>query len=175
MADESLKDNNINKNLINTDYILLSPTIDDIPEIKNLSYSIWKEDGIYSDNFYESMLNDNLSYIYKDQEKNIIIAICLALYEEEEDEVNISVLCVKKEYQRKGLGKSILEECIENCVKNRYTNFYLHVAITNEKAIKLYEKIGFRKIKFIKNYYTNDPPPHNSSFLMRLIKYKKAE
>ena len=121
------------------------------------------------------MLNDNLSYIYKDQEKNIIIAICLALYEEEEDEVNISVLCVKKEYQRKGLGKSILEECIENCVKNRYTNFYLHVAITNEKAIKLYEKIGFRKIKFIKNYYTNDPPPHNSSFLMRLIKYKKAE
>ena len=42
MADESLKDNNINKNLINTDYILLSPTIDDIPEIKDLSYSIGK-------------------------------------------------------------------------------------------------------------------------------------
>ena len=69
MVDETLKNNNVNKNFINTDYILLSPTIDDIPEIKDLSYSIWKEDGIYSDNFYESMLNDNLSYIYKDKEK----------------------------------------------------------------------------------------------------------
>ena len=49
MVDETLKNNNVNKKLINTDYILLSPTIDDIPEIKDLSYSIWKEDGIYSD------------------------------------------------------------------------------------------------------------------------------
>ena len=64
-------------NIPNEDYILLSPTEDDIEEIKELCYYFWEEEGIYSDNFYLQLLSQNLSLIYKDKEKNIIIALCI--------------------------------------------------------------------------------------------------
>ena len=175
MSDEPLKNSKIYINMINKEYILLSPTKDDIPEIKNLCYYFWEEEGIYSENFYETILSQNLSYIYKDKTKNIIIAICLVLYEKKKKEVNISVLCVKSDYQRQGLATSILEASIDNCMKKGFNKFYLHVTVTNEKAINLYLKVGFKKCKFVKNYYKNDPPPNNDAFLMRLIKDKNEE
>lgn len=175
MSDEPLKNSKIYINMINKEYILLSPTKDDIQEIKNLCYYFWEEEGIYSENFYETILSQNLSYIYKDKAKNIIIAICLVLYEKKKKEVNISVLCVKSDYQRQGLATSILEASIDNCMKKGFNKFYLHVMVTNEKAINLYLKVGFKKCKFVKNYYKNDPPPNNDAFLMRLIKDKNEE
>ena len=114
-----------------------------------------------------------MSYIYKDNDT--IIAICLALYEEDLKQINISVLCVKSEYQRKGIGKSILNACIDNCIKKGYNEFNLHVCVTNEKAIKLYEKIGFTKIKMCENYYSEDEPPDNDAYFMELTKKKNEE
>ena len=159
----------------NEDYILLSPTEDDIEEIKELCYYFWEEEGIYSDNFYLQLLSQNLSLIYKDKEKNIIIALCLNVYEEETNELNIAVLCVKKEYQRRGLGESILNETINRCLKRGYNNFYLHVMVTNKGAIRLYKKVGFIISETVKNYYSEDQPPNNDAFLMKLIKDKKVE
>ena len=164
-----IKDNNINNNEQNKTFIPISPIKDDIMSIKCLCYYFWEEEGIYSEDFYESILAQNLSLIYKDEEEELI-ALCLALYEEKLKKVNISVLCVKSEYQKKGIGKSLLNACIDNCVKKGYYDFYLHVAVTNERAIKLYEKVGFEQKELIKNYYSNDPPPDNDAFLMELTK-----
>ena len=156
---------------INIEYVPISPTEDDILEIKALCYYFWEEEGIYSENFYEKILDDNLSLIYKDN--GCIIAICLA--EQEEKKIDIAVLCVKKEYQRKGLGKSLLNHCIENGIKKGFNEFYLHVCTTNQGAINLYKKVGFEQKEFIENYYSNDPPPNNNAYLMELIKNKKIE
>ena len=175
MAQDIFDNINTKISLINTEYILLSPTKKDIPEIKTLSYYFWEDEGIFSENFYDTILSQKLSLIYKNKKSNIIIAICLANYEKEENEVNISLLCVKKEYQRKGFGKLILNSCIDNCIKKGYYHFYLHVAVTNKKAIKLYEKVGFKKCELIKNYYSEDKPPNNDAFLMKLKKNKKEE
>ncbi len=164
-----IKDNNINNNEQNKTFIPISPIKDDMMSIKCLCYYFWEEEGIYSEDFYESILDQNLSLIYKDEEEELI-ALCLALYEEKLKKVNISVLCVKSEYQKKGIGKSLLNACIDNCVKKGYYDFYLHVAVTNERAIKLYEKVGFEQKELIKNYYSNDPPPDNDAFLMELTK-----
>ena len=153
-----IKDNNINNNEQNKTFIPISPQKDDMMSIKCLCYYFWEEEGIYSEDFYESILDQNLSLIYKDEEEELI-ALCLALYEEKLKKVNISVLCVKSEYQKKGIGKSLLNDCIDNCVKKGYYDFYLHVAVTNERAIKLYEKVGFEQKELIKDYYSNDPPP----------------
>ena len=158
---------------INLDYIPISLTINDIPEIKNLCYYFWEEEGIYSENYYELILEQNLSYIFRDND--ILTAVCLAEYEEEEKKVCIAVLCVKAEYQRKGLGKLILNHCINNCVQKGYNDFYLHVCVTNYGAIKLYEKLGFYKKEVIKNYYYDSPPPNNDAYKMVLNKNKKNE
>ena len=170
-----IKDNNINNNEQNKTFIPISPLKDDIMSIKCLCYYFWEEEGIYSDNFYLQLLSQNLSLIYKDKEKNIIIALCLNVYEEETNELNIAVLCVKKEYQRRGLGESILNETINRCLKRGYNNFYLHVMVTNKSAIRLYKKVGFIISETVKNYYSEDLPPNNDAFLMKLIKDKKEE
>ena len=171
--EENYKNTKIN--ISNEEYIVLSPTKEDIPEIKALGYYFWEDDGIFSEDFYEQIICQDLSLLYKHKEEDIIIAMCLNLYEKETNEVDIAVLCVETEFQRQGLGESILKLSIDKCIKKGYHNFYLHVAVGNEGAIRLYKKVGFILCKTVKNYYYDDPPPNNDAFLMRLIKNKKEE
>ena len=45
--------------------------------------------------------------------------------------------------------------------------------MTNIPAINLYLLLGFRVVKTILNYYSNDAPPDNDAFLMVLKKDNK--
>ena len=141
--------------------------IDDIPHMNKICKDFWGEGGIYPEELFIPAIKQNLSYVYK--EKNIIIAFCVLEYVKEEEKTSISYLCVKPEYQKKGYGKSLLTFCIKNCFEKGFTDFYLYVSVTNEKAIKLYKKLGFYKAKFVKNYYPDDKPPDNDAYMMKLF------
>lgn len=65
------------------------------------------------------------------------------------DVFEVIKIAVKKNYRGKGIGRYILEKVIENLDKD----LFLEVREGNERAIKLYEKIGFEKISVRKNYY----------------------
>lgn len=53
-------------------------------------------------------------------------------------------LAVKAEHQRKGIGKSLMQE-VENWAKKRaITRLELHVMENNRGAVQLFEKIGFQ-------------------------------
>ena len=54
----------------------------------------------------------------------------------------IGNICVKPEYQNKGIGTAVLKEIL---FENKGKNIKLQVFKINKKAIKLYEKIGFEK------------------------------
>ena len=41
--------------------------------------------------------------------------------------------------------------------------------------LRLYKKVGFIISETVKNYYSEDLPPNNDAFLMKLIKDKKVE
>lgn len=66
------------------------------------------------------------------------------------DRVEIIYFYVKEEYRGKKIGYQLLEKLV-----NIYNNISLEVKCTNEKAIRLYEHFGFKRIKVIKNYYKN--------------------
>ena len=74
--------------------------LEDINQMDSISQEIWGETGKYSNNFYTSIINQNLSYVYK--EKNILIAFCLVRYDSKSNQVGICLLCVKKNNQRSG-------------------------------------------------------------------------
>ena len=62
----------------------------------------------------------------------------------------IGNICVKPEYQNKGIEAAVLKEILfENEGKNIKTQVYK----INEKAIKLYEKFGFEKIDENQTHY----------------------
>ena len=55
--------------------------------------------------------------------------------------VEIGNICINKKYQGKGIGSQILNEIINN---NSNKTISLQVFIQNERAIKLYTKLGFK-------------------------------
>jgi len=67
--------------------------------------------------------------------------------------VSIAVL---EGFRRMGIGEELMKKGMES-MKNDYgaKEVYLEVRVSNEPAIRLYEKLGFKKIKVIEGYYSD--------------------
>ena len=94
------------------------------------------------------LLNNEYSRIYIYEEEGKILGfIHVDSHFEIMDLVNIVVL---KEYQHRGIGKSLLKFVVEN---ETYDKIMLEVRETNTNAIKLYEMFDFKEIYRRKKYY----------------------
>lgn len=62
-------------------------------------------------------------------------------------------IAVDKDYQRMGIGKSLLDYAVE---KFRPSHILLEVRSSNEQAINFYKKEGFTEIRRIPNYYDGE-------------------
>ncbi|XP_028773696.1 uncharacterized protein LOC114730758 isoform X1 [Neltuma alba] len=71
----------------------------------------------------------------------------------------LSNVCVAKELQRNGLGYALLEKAKMVAYDWGITDLYVHVAVNNEPARKLYVKSGF--------VYESDEPAWQARFLDR--------
>lgn len=71
----------------------------------------------------------------------------------------LSNVCVAKELQRNGLGYALVAKSKEVAREWGITDLYVHVAVDNKAAKKLYEKSGF--------VYENEEPAWQSRFLGR--------
>ena len=141
----------------------------DIEQILKISTSFWFDEGDYPRKQLISVINDELSFSIKVQ--NEIICFCLIKREGINDGY-IFLICVKEDYQHKGLGYKLLNYCIDNAKKQQgIRQFLLHVSINNEPAINLYKKCGFKIKKTYKNYYRSKKnPKENPAYLMTLKK-----
>lgn len=70
-------------------------------------------------------------------------------------EIEIEAIVVKKEFQRLGIGTSLLKFIFDFAKQNNVKNIFLEVRNSNTPAINLYNKLGFYKINIRKNYYTD--------------------
>jgi ribosomal protein S18 acetylase RimI-like enzyme len=76
------------------------------------------------------------------------------------------------EYRGLGLGSLLIKKCIQHAEMNyrdRCGVIYLHVIVTNDAAIKFYEKLGFDRITEIQNYYTIDNQHYNCYLYAKYI------
>lgn len=71
----------------------------------------------------------------------------------------LSNVCVAKELQRNGLGYALISKSKEVAREWGITDLYVHVAVDNKAAQKLYEKSGF--------VYENEEPAWQARFLGR--------
>ena len=65
--------------------------------------------------------------------------------------VSIAVL---PEYRRRGIATALMSRAMD-AMKNKYgaSEVYLEVRVSNEPAIRLYEKLGFTKVRILRGYY----------------------
>ena len=60
------------------------------------------------------------------------------------DEGHITTIAVKKDYLRNHIGEALIHQIVEDCYKDKVKYLTLEVRVSNEPAIKLYEKYGFQ-------------------------------
>jgi ribosomal-protein-alanine N-acetyltransferase len=72
------------------------------------------------------------------------------------DEGHIMNIAVHPDYRRGGLASMILLEMLKGAREKGATRFTLEVRKSNEPAIALYERFGFKKAGYRKGYYKEE-------------------
>ena len=111
-------------------------------EINEIGYSFWKENGVYSKQTLVPIISQNLSYCIKKGQN--IISFCI-IEQVNNTSAYVFLLATRKEYQKQGLAKYILEQSLLNSLAKGIVSFSLHTETTNVAAINLYNKMGFEQ------------------------------
>lgn len=125
--------------------------IDDILAIEELCYGKhhWSRDSFITE------LNNKISsyYCVLNSEKKCVgyIGIWKII-----DEAHVTNLSVHPDFQNKKLAHRLLLNAIDECYKEKIKYITLEVRVSNEKAIHLYEKFGFKSLGLRKNYYQDN-------------------
>ncbi|MBJ9256892.1 ribosomal protein S18-alanine N-acetyltransferase [Citrobacter amalonaticus] len=69
------------------------------------------------------------------------------------DEATLFNIAVDPDFQRRGLGKALLEHLIDELEKRGVLTLWLEVRASNVAAIALYESLGFNEATIRSNYY----------------------
>lgn len=94
-------------------------------------------------------------------------------FSEAPDFIELLTVAVRREYRRIGLGRILMADLIERAGASGKKKIFLEVRLGNERAIKLYEKAGFKRFSVRKGYYPDgeDAICFSMEFTMR----KQAE
>jgi len=84
-------------------------------------------------------------------EKDVVGFVAFGIYSIKT--THIMILAVDLDHRRKGIGSKLLERTIEISEMLPINLIRLEVRLTNNSAIKFYEKYGFRIINTIEQYY----------------------
>ncbi|MBG0789985.1 MAG: ribosomal protein S18-alanine N-acetyltransferase [Desulfovibrionaceae bacterium] len=80
------------------------------------------------------------------------------------DEMEVLNLAVHPDFRRRGLGEKLLRECFRVCIEENVGKSFLDVKISNEPALGLYRKFGYKQIGIRKKYY---PDTREDALLFR--------
>lgn len=73
----------------------------------------------------------------------------------DEDKAQINSIVIIKEYRHLGYGKYLLNFVIKKLTEETVKDLTLEVRPSNEAALNLYLKQGFKQVAVRKNYYNN--------------------
>lgn len=76
-------------------------------------------------------------------------------------------VCVTKEMRGKGIGGALFRGFLDEGINAGLNAFTLEVRVSNESAIRLYEKCGFENAGIRKNFYDN--PKEDAMIMWRYL------
>ncbi|XP_064598784.1 glycine-N-acyltransferase-like protein 3 [Liolophura sinensis] len=122
---------------------------------------IWEPDGGPLCERYIRALINNMPSVAVYTADGIPIAYCLLYYY-----WALALLYVQPEYRGKGLGKLVTTEMIKKIEQKAPKQTpYLVVATNNERALAMYEKLGFRRVNKLLYWFLFKPISSESSCL----------
>ncbi len=85
-------------------------------------------------------------------------------------EAHILNLCVDSNYQQLGYGERLLDEVLMRARGAEINEIFLEVRPSNESAISLYQKKGFRQIAYRPAYYQARKGREDAAVLSKVLK-----
>lgn len=100
---------------------------------------------------FESMLETPAGRVYVARlDRGRIVAFCACWLIE--DELHVNTIAVEGRFRRRGIAYRLLREVLARTGARRAT---LEVRASNDAAVRLYAKLGFRVTAVRRNYYRN--------------------
>lgn len=69
------------------------------------------------------------------------------------DEVTLMEIAISPALQGQGLGGYLLTDILRECQRQNMHSCFLEVRVSNQKAISLYQSLGFKLLESRKDYY----------------------
>jgi ribosomal-protein-alanine N-acetyltransferase len=93
---------------------------------------------------------------------NVIGYICTKYILDEGHILNLAVL---HDFRRQGVATTLMNYVLNELKEKGCRFLYLEVRVSNQTAIKFYERFGFRIVSLRKNYYNS--PTEDAALMMR--------
>ncbi len=131
---------------------LVRATIGDVDDLAKLEFESFASPWTKEQYLYEIQNNEFATiWLLKENDKLLGYIDYWLLF----DQGEINKICVLKDMQGQGLGSKLMQMALDELYKNGAFSLTLEVRVSNEKAIKFYEKYGFEIKVRKKNYYTD--------------------
>lgn len=135
-------------NMLNSRYQFRPMTENDLDAVMAIEPHIYSHPWSRG-NFSDSLLSGYSAWVLLDGTTIIGYALMMMVL----DEAHLLNLSVAKSYQKKGLGRLLLEHMIAIAKRHDAANMFLEVRPSNISAIALYENIGFNEMAVRRGYY----------------------
>jgi ribosomal-protein-alanine N-acetyltransferase len=134
----------------------------DIEEILPIEEELFGAER-WTEGMFRSELEHGYYYLLARDETGVVVGYAgLAVAPPEEAWVNN--LAVRREAQRQGIGRALLEALLAEAARYRVRRVLLEVAVDNGPAQKLYAQYGFETISVRRRYYQ----PSNTDALVMM-------
>jgi len=124
----------------------------DLPEIVRIEHQSFKEQ--YPRGLFMMFLENNPDTFLVAEYNGKVVGYVMA-YLKPDLEGHVMSIAVDPLYRGNGIGKALMISVINKLIKRGAKYIGLEVRVSNERAIKLYEGLGFRKVKRIISYYSD--------------------
>lgn len=126
-------------------------TVEDLDQViaieQDLFHVPWTREG-----FFTFLTREDAMFLVV-EEKGQILGYCGLLMVL--DEGDITNVAVRRSRQKEGIGNFLMESLIRLADGMGVTTIHLEVRVSNETAIRLYERNGFTRDGMRINYYTD--------------------
>lgn len=124
--------------------------VEQVFEIEKLSFTLpWTKDSFY----YEMTTNENAYYVVAETEQGVVgyCGMWLVL-----DEAHVTNIAILPDERGKKLGERLMRAAMEAAKGQGAVLMTLEARVSNEPALNLYRKLGFKNGGIRKRYYTDN-------------------
>lgn len=137
---------------LNLRYKLRPMQMDDLDTIMAIEPYIYSHPWTRG-NFSDSLNSGYSAWVLEDSSDAAQKIMGYALMMMVLDEAHLLNLSIAKAYQKKGLGRFLLEHMLAIANKHQAEHMFLEVRSSNIAAIALYENLGFNEMSIRRGYY----------------------